>query len=224
MSRKYIIYAVDDEKSIRELYDCALESSGFDISCFENGEDLFSCMEKRIPDLIILDIMLNGMDGFSILEKIRKDSSTAMIPIIMVSAKGEEISKVKGLNLGADDYISKPFGILELIARINANLRRHNTEKSVLSYKDIEVNDRQHEICIRKNPVTLTLKEYDLLKLLVVNAPNVVTRDDILSSVWGDDYFGETRTLDIHVASLRKIILESDAKINTVRGVGYFLK
>ena len=142
----------------------------------------------------------------------------------MVSAKGEEISKVRGLNLGADDYISKPFGVLELIARINANLRRTAAAGSILVCGDIELDDGRHEVRANGREVTLTLKEYELLKLLMKRSPDIVPRGEILSTVWGDDYIGETRTLDIHIGTLRKKLGETKAQISTVRGVGYILK
>ncbi|HQC55025.1 MAG TPA: response regulator transcription factor [Clostridia bacterium] len=224
MENKQLIYAVDDEKSIRDLYDCALASSGFAVKCFENAETLFKAIEEQKPDMCLLDIMLDGMDGYEILFKLRAESETSNIPVILVSAKGEEISKVKGLNLGADDYIEKPFGIMELVARINANLRRVVTKTvSKIQYKDIFINDAAHEISIADNVVELTLKEYELLKHLVANAENVVTREDLLNTVWGPNY-GETRTLDMHIASLRKALSDSETQINTIRGVGYLLK
>ncbi|MGI6137159.1 MAG: response regulator transcription factor [Christensenellales bacterium] len=168
--------------------------------------------------------MLDGMDGYEILFKLRAEKETANIPVILISAKGEEISKVKGLNLGADDYIEKPFGIMELVARINANLRRVVTAtSSKTEYKDIHINDAAHEISVAGRVVELTLKEYELLKELVASAENVITREDLLNSVWGPNY-GETRTLDMHIASLRKAISDSEAQINTIRGVGYLLK
>ena len=224
MKNKQLIYAVDDEKSIRDLYDCALESSGFLVKCFENAEALFEAIETEMPDMCLLDIMLDGMDGYEILFKLRAEKETANIPVILISAKGEEISKVKGLNLGADDYIEKPFGIMELVARINANLRRVVTAtSSKTEYKDIHINDAAHEISAAGRVVELTLKEYELLKELVASAENVITREDLLNSVWGPNY-GETRTLDMHIASLRKAISDSEAQINTIRGVGYLLK
>lgn len=223
MEEKQLIYAVDDEESIRELYGAALLNAGYDCNAFVNGEELFEELKRRIPSLILLDIMLDGVDGYGILKALKENPSYSNIPVIMVSAKGEEISKVKGLNMGADDYISKPFGVLELIARIKANLRK--TSKEIrLKYADISVDDGKHEISVNSVPLTLTVKEYDLLRVLVMNAPNVVPRDKILSAVWGEDYFGESRTLDIHIASLRKIVAASEAKIVTVRGVGFLLK
>ena len=223
MTDKKLIYAVDDEENIRELYSVALKSAGFDCFCFPCGDDLFSAIESEKPALILLDIMLDGLDGYSILQRLKENTGTSNIPVIMVSAKGEEISKVKGLNLGAHDYIAKPFGVLELVARINANLRK-TEPNTALSYSDIKIDESKHCITVEDKILTLTLKEYELLKLLVANAPNVVARDSIINTVWGEDYLGETRTLDIHIASLRKALSESKATINTVRGVGYFLK
>ena len=220
---KPLIYAVDDEENIRELFSCALAGAGFDSECFICGDDLFEGIKKQVPDLILLDIMLDGADGYAILKRLKSEVSTRDIPVIMVSAKGEEISKVKGLNLGAGDYMAKPFGVLELIARINANLRKSNVKKTV-SYKDIEIDDGKHEIKVKGERADLTLKEYEILKLLVKSAPDVVEREKILNDVWGDDFFGETRTLDIHIASVRKALKNSAAEINTVRGVGYSLK
>lgn len=227
MAEKQLIYAVDDEDGIRDLYYCVLESAGFEPVCFADGDSLFDALsdkEKRMPSLILLDIMLAGTDGFEILAKLRRTSSTKNIPVIMVSAKGEEISKVRGLNLGADDYISKPFGVLELIARINANLRRTTAADSLLVCGDIELDDGRHEVRANGREVTLTLKEYELLKLLMKRSPDIVPRGEILGTVWGDDYIGETRTLDIHIGTLRKKLGETKAQISTVRGVGYILK
>lgn len=223
MNAKSIIYAVDDEASIRELYTCALENAGLDIRCYADGDELFAAIENKIPDLILLDIMLEGADGYEILQAIRKNAYTEDLPVIMVSAKGEEISKVKGLNLGADDYLAKPFGVMELTARINANLRKRGVKTS-LSYKDITVDELAHEILIGGNKQAFTLKEYALLKLLVANANKVLSREEILNSVWGENYYGETRTLDIHIAMVRKKLENSTAEISTVRGVGYILK
>lgn len=227
MAEKQLIYAVDDEDGIRDLYSCVLESAGFEPVCFADGDSLFDALsdkEKKMPSLILLDIMLAGTDGFEILSKLRRTSSTKSIPVIMVSAKGEEISKVKGLNLGADDYISKPFGVLEFIARINANLRRTASADSMLVCEDIELDDGRHEVMANGREVTLTLKEYELLKLLMKRSPDIVPRGEIISTVWGDDYIGETRTLDIHIGTLRKKLGETKAQISTVRGVGYILK
>lgn len=219
--RKPVVFCVDDEESIREVYSYSLEGS-FDAHCFQNEKELFDALKNATPDVILLDVMLEGADGFEILKRI-KSTALSSVAVIMVSAKGAEIDKVKGLNLGADDYVAKPFGILEIIARINANIRKKAKKSDVFLYKDIRIDDSKHEVYVADAPVELTVKEYDLLKLLVQNHENVVRRNDILDAVWGKDY-GETRTLDIHVAELRKAISHADAKIVTVRGVGYSLK
>ncbi len=222
MEEKTLIYCVDDEEPIREVYKYALEGAGFNPVCFSGADELFAGLLKAVPKLIILDIMLEGMDGYAILEKIRANPATKNIPVIMVSAKTTEIDKVKGLNLGADDYISKPFGILELVARINANIRKTATVQTVFKFRDITVDDSEHVIKVGDSPMKLTLKQYELLRLLVLNAGKVVLRDKLLDEVWGENY-GETRTLDIHIGDLRKILSSSEAEIETVRGVGYKL-
>lgn len=220
MENQTLIYAVDDETSIREVYRYALISAGFTPECFSCGEELFIAIEKSLPKLIILDIMLDGEDGYEILSRLKASPKTANIPVIMVSAKTTEIDKVRGLDLGADDYISKPFGVLELIARIKAKLRKTIPVANVISYKGITINDDERTVTINGKVKELTLKQYELLKLLVSEPQKVLQRDDILDKVWGENY-GETRTLDIHVGALRKIIADSGAKIATIRGVGY---
>ena len=220
MENQTLIYAVDDETSIREVYRYALISAGFTPECFSCGEELFIAIEKSLPKLIILDIMLDGEDGYEILSRLKASPKTANVPVIMVSAKTTEIDKVRGLDLGADDYISKPFGVLELIARIKAKLRKTIPVANVISYKGITINDDERTVTINGKVKELTLKQYELLKLLVSEPQKVLQRDDILDKVWGENY-GETRTLDIHVGALRKIIADSGAKIATVRGVGY---
>lgn len=220
MENQTLIYAVDDETSIREVYRYALISAGFTPECFSCGEELFIAIEKSLPRLIILDIMLDGEDGYEILSRLKASPKTANVPVIMVSAKTTEIDKVRGLDLGADDYISKPFGVLELIARIKAKLRKSTPVANVISYKGITINDDERTVTINGKVKELTLKQYELLKLFVSEPQKVLPRDDILDKVWGENY-GETRTLDIHVGTLRKIIADSGAKIATIRGVGY---
>lgn len=220
MENQTLIYAVDDETSIREVYRYALISAGFTPECFSCGEELFIAIEKSLPRLIILDIMLDGEDGYEILSRLKASPKTANVPVIMVSAKTTEIDKVRGLDLGADDYISKPFGVLELIARIKAKLRKSTPVANVISYKGITINDDERTVTINGKIKELTLKQYELLKLFVSEPQKVLPRDDILDKVWGENY-GETRTLDIHVGTLRKIIADSGAKIATIRGVGY---
>ena len=222
MSDRRLIYAVDDELSIREVYRYAIGGAGFDIQCFENGEGLFTAINAQLPDLVLLDIMLDGADGYELLSALRRNPLTADIPVIMVSAKGEEIDKVRGLDLGADDYLAKPFGVLELIARINAKLRKTKPD-GVLTYADIVMDGDSRSVTVAGNSVSLTLKEYSLLRLFLSSPGKVLGRDLLLDSVWGVNY-GETRTLDIHIGQLRKELSGSAASILTVRGVGYMLK
>jgi two-component system alkaline phosphatase synthesis response regulator PhoP len=222
MSDRRLIYAVDDELSIREVYRYAIGGAGFDIQCFENGEGLFTTINAQLPDLVLLDIMLDGADGYELLSALRRNPLTADIPVIMVSAKGEEIDKVRGLDLGADDYLAKPFGVLELIARINAKLRKTKPD-GVLTYADIVMDGDSRSVTVAGNPVSLTLKEYSLLRLFLSSPGKVLGRDLLLDSVWGVNY-GETRTLDIHIGQLRKELSGSAASILTVRGAGYMLK
>ena len=173
MSDRRLIYAVDDELSIREVYRYAIGGAGFDIQCFENGEGLFSAIHAQLPDLILLDIMLDGADGYELLSALRRNPLTADIPVIMVSAKGEEIDKVRGLDLGADDYLAKPFGVLELIARINAKLRKTKPD-GVLTYADIVMDGDSRSVTVAGNPVSLTLKEYRLLRLFLSSPGKVL--------------------------------------------------
>ena len=224
---KQIIYAVEDDAALQELYQYSLEYD-FECHCFSNAESIYEALSQRsLPDLILLDIMLPGDDGFMILSRLKDDKATEHIPIIMVSAKGEEVSKVKGLNMGADDYIAKPFGVLELIARIKANLRKNTkyTDEFV-AYRDIIIDHTRHSIMVNGAPIQTTLKEYNLLSLLCENAEKVQDREKIFQKVWDSSFLGETRTLDIHVKELRKKLNNagSEAVIQTIRGVGYMLK
>jgi len=220
------IFVVEDDASLQELYTYTLEND-FDCSCFKSGKSFFKTLEDKKPDLVVLDVMLPGDDGFEILSKLKSDKKTAQIPVIMVSAKGEEISKVKGLNLGADDYLAKPFGVLELVARIRANLRKNAAPVSAegLSYKDIFIDAAKHQIIANGSVIQTTLKEYNLLALLCENSETVQLREDIFVRVWGDNFMGETRTLDIHIKELRRKLSDvgSVAEIKTIRGVGYML-
>jgi two-component system alkaline phosphatase synthesis response regulator PhoP len=222
---KQIIYAIEDDTAIQELYTYSLENE-FDCRCFDDGKAFFKALESCIPDLILLDIMLPGEDGFTILSRLKENVMTSHIPVIMVSAKSEEVSKVKGLNMGADDYIAKPFGVLEIVARIKANLRKstpHTSESA--SYKDITIDYAKHRIIVNGKQIQTTLKEYNLLCLLCENAEKVQARDSIFNEVWGENFIGETRTLDFHIKELRKKLgnTGSTAIIQTLRGVGYML-
>ena len=223
---KHTIFAVEDDAALQEVYRYSLEEE-FDCHCYNDGEALFDALSKRsVPELILLDIMLPGDDGFTILARLKEDKATAHIPVIMVSAKGEEVSKVRGLNMGADDYIAKPFGVLELIARIKANLRKSSmrTDGNVI-FKDIFIDHSKHRITINGAQIQTTLKEYNLLCLLCENHEKVQAREKIFTEVWEGDFIGETRTLDIHIKELRKKLSKtgSETVIQTIRGVGYML-
>ena len=222
---KPLVYAVEDDIALQELYTFALENE-FECCCFANSEALSQAISQRLPSILLLDIMLPGDDGYTILTELKANPKTAHIPVIMVSAKGEEVSRVRGLNLGADDYVPKPFGVLELIARIKANLRKSNSDGTKsYSYKDIVIDHEKHCITANGSPLRLTLKEYYLLSMLCENAEKVQEREVIFSAVWGESFIGESRTLDIHIKELRKKLSEagSEAGIETIRGVGYML-
>ena len=216
---------VEDDTSIRDLYEMALDAAQFDVYCFSDAESMFESLENRHCDLIILDVMLPGMNGLAALRILKGTDETADIPVIVASAKGDEQAKVDGLDFGADDYIAKPFGMKELIARVNANLRKHsgNVLPTVITVADVTINDKEHEVYVGGEPVQLTLKEYNLLHMLMENADDVVKRETLLYRVWGYDYYGETRTLDMHIKSLRRKLGDTAAgkHIVTVRGVGY---
>ena len=213
-----LIYIVEDDEGIRELYDGAFEGV-FVTKMFENGHDFFECFEKARPSLVILDIMLPDMDGYTILSKIREIDEK--MPVIIVSAKSDEISAVKGLNKGADDYMSKPFSVLELIARVKTNLRRANLY--VTNQNGFTVDNNVYKIFYEGKDLGLTLKEFKLLKLLISRAGVTVSREELFREVWGDGFIGETRTLDMHVAQLREKIKANGGGdvIVTVRGIGY---
>ncbi len=218
-----MIYCVEDDMNIRQLVTYTLESTGMRARGFEDGEQLFAGLEQEIPDLILLDIMLPGEDGISILGRLKKNLHTQSIPVIMLTAKGSEYDKITGLDSGADDYVAKPFGMMELVSRIKAVLRRtgRQSEDAVLTAHQVTLDVQKHQVLVGIREVTLTLKEYDLLELLLRHKNRVLTRETILENVWGYDYTGETRTLDVHVRTLRKK-LDVDADfIETVRGVGY---
>lgn len=224
----YLIYTVEDEDNIRELIRCTLESFSYETKCFSCAEDMLTMCNATIPDLILLDIMLPAMDGISALQHLKASPNTKSIPVIMLTAKSSEIDKVTGLDCGADDYIAKPFGILEFVARIKAALRRIPVEQheNTLSYKDIVISQDKHNVTVANTIVELTLKEYLLLKTLINSGGNIVTRDELLNIVWGYDFIGETRTLDMHIKTLRKKLgddAENPKYIKTVRGVGYTL-
>lgn len=219
-----MIYCVEDERNIRELVVYTLESSGFHARGMESGQELFQELEKERPDLILLDIMLPGEDGLDILHRLKEARTTKEIPVIMVTAKGSEYDKVMGLDYGADDYITKPFGMMEFIARIRAVLRRTGKEEKnqeVLQVGELQVKVKQHQVLIGEQKIALTLKEFELLKYLMENQGMVMSRDRLLGHVWGYDFDGETRTVDVHVRTLRQKLGACGDMIETVRGVGY---
>jgi len=221
-----MIYCVEDERNIRELIVYTLNSSGFEAKGCADGEALFKEKELKQAEMILLDIMLPGEDGFSILEKLKSKDETKDIPVIMITAKDAEYDKVRGLDLGADDYIPKPFGMMEFLARVRAVLRRaerpnKNKTNETITYKDLILKPQQHLVLSDGNPVELTLKEYNLLEYLLMNEGLVLSRDRLLSHVWGYDFDGETRTVDVHIRTLRQKLGDCGEYIETVRGVGY---
>lgn len=218
-----MIYCVEDDKNIRELLVYTLQSTGFEAKGLEKGEDLFSELGEQIPELILLDIMLPGEDGYIILEKLKRMPEIRDVPVIMVTAKGAEFDKVRGLDLGADDYITKPFGMMEFVARVKAVLRRcaRQNEERELHCKDLRVNVARHEVSYQGELKELTRKEFELLEYLLENKGLVMSRNQILCHVWGYDFDGETRTVDVHVRTLRQKLGEAGNLIETVRGVGY---
>jgi len=218
------IYCVEDDASIRELLVYTLNASGFCAQGFESAHDFFEEVEKSLPQLILLDIMLPDMDGMEILKALKNTASTSEIPIIMLTAKGDRLDKIKGLDSGADDYVTKPFDILELISRVRAVQRRssHSSPKTTqLSCGKITINTSSHKVYTDGTEVILTYKEYELLSILIANKGSVISRSSLLDKVWGIDFQGETRTLDVHIRSLRQKLGESAKYIETVRNVGY---
>ena len=219
---KHKIYVVEDDPALQELYTYTLENE-FDCRCFGDGRSFFDFFAKEKPSLVLLDIMLPDNDGFSVLSQLK--AGNAEIPVIMVSAKDSEMSKVKGLNMGADDYITKPFSVLELVARVKANLRKNVKPAGNTTFGDIIIDLPKRQISVNGTPIQTTLKEYTLLRLLCANADSVLEREAIFAEVWGEHFMGETRTLDIHIKELRRKLSEagSAAAIKTIRGVGYIL-
>ena len=218
-----MIFLVEDDSSIRELMLYTLKVSGFEAKGFKDSLSFFEELNKELPRLIILDIMLPGMDGVEILKEIRKKSSTENIPVIMATAKGSEYDKVLCLDAGADYYLQKPFGMMEMISRIKAVLRRVEPKKkeSILNAGLIALDTNSHKVSINKENVELTFKEYELLKLFMEHQNKAYTRDELLEIVWGVDFMGETRTVDVHIGTLRTKLKDAGAYIKTVRGVGY---
>ena len=218
-----MIYCVEDDSNIRELIIYTLQATGMEACGFEEGKLFWKALAQEQPELILLDIMLPGEDGLRILGKLKASTETAHIPVIMLTAKGSEYDKVIGLDRGADDYITKPFGMMELVSRIKAVLRRTNkiSEENVFCIDNLKLNTSKHEVMVDETVINLTRKEFKLLERLVKNRDMVFTRERLLSDIWGYDYEGETRTVDVHIRTLRQKLGVAGELIETVRGVGY---
>lgn len=216
-----LIYIVEDEERIRELESYALEKNDFEVRSFENSEGFYKALEDKLPDLILLDIMLPGDDGLTILKKLRNNTVYENIPVIIISAKDTELDRVKGLDLGADDYMCKPFGVMEMVSRVKARLRGVFEQKDHLKYMGITISEKTREVTVNGEQIELTYKEFELLKLFMYNPKIVLKRDIILDKIWGQDSTG--RTLDVHIRTLRAKLGECGRYIVTVRNVGYKL-
>lgn len=220
------IYIIEDDINIAEIEEFALKGVGYDVEIFGNAVSFFKALDKEMPSMVILDIMLPDKDGLTIVKELREMPATSALPVIIVTAKSAEIDKVKGLDQGADDYITKPFGVMELISRVKAILRRVNPDedKKVIQYEGIILDDAKHQVQVDGVTCELTYKEFQLLKLLIQNSGIVLQRSRILDRVWGIDYEGESRTLDMHIKTLRQKLGDKGELIKTVRNVGYTLK
>ena len=218
-----MVYCVEDDRGIRELMTYTLNASGIKAEGLKDGKELDEALKKEKPSLITLDIMLPGEDGISILKRLKNDERYRNIPIIIASAKGEEYDKVIGLDLGADDYLAKPFGMMEMVSRIKAVLRRSDTGSNnvILKNGSITLSPDEHIVKVDNCEIELTLKEYELLELFMNNIGLVFTRENLLSSVWGSNFVGESRTIDVHIGTLRNKLGDCGSCIKTLRGVGY---
>ena len=222
-----MIICVEDEQNICELEVYTLQSVGMETVGCASGKELFKLLEKQLPELIVLDIMLPDEDGISILRRLREHKRYGKIPVIMATAKGSEFDKVKGLNCGADDYIAKPFGMLEMVARIKAvmrrcdNLAQQPAADAVIRLQNLEVNTLEHKVSVDGEEVLLTLKEYELLKKFLLHPGIVFSRDKLLNDIWGYEFSGETRTVDVHIRTLRQKLGSAGEMVETIRGVGY---
>lgn len=220
-----LIYIVEDDESIREIETIALKNSNYIVSAFETAKEFYKKLDELVPDLILLDVMLPDESGYDIVRKLRKRPATQDIPIIMVTAKTTEMDMIKGLDGGADDYIKKPFSIMELITRVKALLRRTAKEEpKLLKLDDLVIDHERHVVTVNNEPVDLTYKEYELLRLLMGSQGIVMTRDVIMRSVWDTDFEGETRTVDMHIKTLRHKLGDYGSRIKTVRNVGYVIE
>ena len=218
-----MIWCVDDDNTIRDIEVYALTQTGFEAKGFADGISMLEALKTEKPELIVLDIMLPGKDGVEVLKEIRSNPETRKIPVIMATAKGTEMDKIQGLDTGADDYLVKPFGVMEMVSRIKAVLRRcePDEKEEVLSIGEITLSDKEHLVTVNGEKVVLTFKEFEILKLFMQSPGIVFSRDKLLSEVWGIDYLGESRTVDMHIKTLRQKLGDVGSRIETVIGVGY---
>lgn len=222
------IFVVEDDENIRNLILYGLNSKGYSSIGFSNSNEFYKELESTIPDLIILDIMLPGDDGFTILNRLKSNSKYKNIPIIFLTAKTSEYDRIKGLDMGADDYVLKPFSVMELMSRVNAVLRRYNKKpkeneisEDILVFENIKIDNNKRKVLVDNEEIDLTFKEFELLKYLVINKNMVLTRNTLMNEIWGFDFEGESRTIDVHIRSLRQKLKNSSKYIKTVRNVGY---
>lgn len=221
-----LIYIVEDDKDIREIESFALKNSGFRVEEFSSAKAFYGKLKEKKPELVLLDVMLPDEDGLAIVKKLRSTQDTKKLPIIMVTAKGTELDIVKGFDIGADDYLTKPFGVMELISRVKALLRRSTdlNEEAILKLGEICLDGNKHAVYVEDRPCELTFKEYELLRLLMKNAGIVVSRDVIMERIWGSGFEGESRTLDMHIKTLRQKLGSCKERLKTVRNVGYMME
>ena len=218
-----MIWCVDDDNTIRDIEVYTLEQTGFEARGFTDGVSMLEALKTEKPELIVLDIMLPGKDGVEVLKKIRSNPETRKIPVIMATAKGTEMDKIQGLDTGADDYLVKPFGVMEMVSRIKAVLRRCESDEKeeIITVGEITLSDKEHLVTVNGKKVALTFKEFEILKLFMQSPGIVFSRDKLLSEVWGVDYLGESRTVDMHIKTLRQKLGDVGSRIETVIGVGY---
>ena len=216
-----MIYLLEDDESIRKFVTYALKQSGIEAAGFSLPSEFYSAMEKKLPDLVLLDIMLPEEDGLTVLKKLRLDPVTKNLPIIMLTAKSSEYDKVLGLDSGADDYIAKPFGTMELISRIKALLRRTSAVSDEYRFENLYINPQKHIVLVGRQPIELTFKEFEILLLMMKNQGTVFSRNTLLEQVWGYNYDGESRTVDVHIKTLRTKLGTAGELVKTVRGLGY---
>ncbi len=220
-----LIYIVEDDESIREIETIALKNSGHEVMAFENAKNFYKKLDEILPDLLVLDVMLPDENGNQIVSKLRARVETRKLPIIMVTAKTTEMDMIKGLDNGADDYIKKPFSIMELITRVKVLLRRTEVEQNdILELGDIVIDNVRHQCIVFGKTVELTFKEHELLKYLMINKGIVLSREKLMFNVWGTEFEGETRTVDVHIKTLRRKLGEAGERIKTVRNVGYVIE